>query len=133
MSAWISGSLPYGRAAQLLAQVQLDHRNRRDTLSATTVLTYGLRVIRGTSSQNLFFELASTQRLDASAVTSRSNVQWSGGVELEVAENYWLSTGFGKRYTSRDRPDRVVLIANLRWGISSSARLRMLPAYAPGQ
>jgi hypothetical protein len=76
--------------------------------------------------------VAGTQRLNGAREVSRSNVQWSGGVEFQIVQDYWLSTGFGRRYAGRGEPDHVVLIANMRWGIASRSRLRMLPAFAPG-
>ena len=131
-STWLTGAYPLGSSGQLLAQLQFDHRNRRGAaLGASNVLTYAARAVRGTRGYHVFLEVAGTQRPKAGAGVSRSNVQWSGGVELQVAEGYWLSTGFGKRYTAQGQPDRVVLIANLRWGISSKARLGMLPQRTP--
>lgn len=132
VSLWLTGSMPYGASAQLVGQLQFDHRNRRDTTTATNVLSYGARLVRGTDAQNLFFEIVGTKRFDVTATTSRSNVQWSGGVELKVGEHYWVSTGFGKRYTASGQPDRLVVIADVRWGIASKARLRMLPQYGSG-
>jgi hypothetical protein len=129
VSTWVSGSYPFGASGQLLGQLQFDHRTQRGTLGPTDVLTYGLRGSRGTKGYNLFFEVVGTERLKTAPQSSQSNVQWSGGVEFQAGQDYWLSTGFGKRYTAFGEPDRVVLIANLRWGISSKTRLRMTPKY----
>jgi hypothetical protein len=96
------------------------------------VLTYGARATRGSDRRNLFLEFAGTNRLKNAPGISKSNTQWSSGVEFQAGEGVWLSTGFGKRYTSAGEPDRVVLLAGMRWGVSSKARLRMLPKYAPG-
>lgn len=132
VSAWLVGGYPLGASGQLLGQLQYDHRNGRDARPSTGVLTYGARVVRGTKAYNYFLEVAGTGRVKSAPELSRSNVQWSGGVELELASDYWLSAGFGKRYTAQGQPDRVVLVANVRWGIASRSRLRMLPARAPG-
>ncbi|MGQ0649868.1 MAG: hypothetical protein ACT4P7_20140 [Gemmatimonadaceae bacterium] len=127
VSTWLAGALPIGASAQLLTQLQLDHRNPRDTIDATTVLTYAARAVRGSDNHNFFFEVAGTDRVKTTPGVSRSNVQWSGGVELKIAEGYWLSTGFGKRYTEQGEPDRMVIIANMRWGISNDSRLKLIP------
>jgi hypothetical protein len=129
VSTWVTGAYPFGRSGQLLGQLQFDHRNRLGTLDPTDVLTYGLRGSRGTKGYNLFFEVVGTERLKTSPVSSSSNVQWSGGLEFQAGQDYWLSTGLGKRYTAAEQPDRVVVIANLRWGIATKARLRMVPKY----
>lgn len=127
VSTWLAGALPIGTSAQLLTQVQLDHRNARDTVDATTLFTYGARAVRGNPNHNFFFEVAGTDRFKTTPEVSRSSVQWSGGVEFKIAEGYWLSTGFGKRYAAQGAPDRIVIIANARWGISNDSRLKLLP------
>ena len=126
LSTWLVGSLPVGGGSQFVGQLQYDHRARRDTLRETDVLTFGGRVTRGAASRNLFVEVVGTQRLNTVPGISRSNVQWSGGVELQLAPDYWLSTGFGKRYTQQGEADRMVLIANLRWGITSQSRFKLV-------
>lgn len=131
LSTWLAGAYPMGRSGQLLAQLQYDHRRALDTLGRTNLLTYGVRAIRGSRGQNLFVELAGIRHLSALPGVRRSNVQWSGGVELQIASSYWLSAGFGRRDAAQDEPERVALFASMRWGIASRSRLRMLPAYAP--
>jgi hypothetical protein len=125
-STWLTGALPLGASGQMLAQLQYDRRNARDDGDATSLLTYGVRAVRGTKQYNLFAELAGTRRFETAAGISRSNAQWSGGIELELLPDYWLSTGVGKRYTAQGEPDRMVVLANMRWGISSKARLNTL-------
>jgi hypothetical protein len=83
--------------------------------------------VQGSTRYNLFAEAAGRRRLKAEEGARRSEVQWSGGVEFELMPEYWLSTGFGKRYAGRGRPDHVALIANVRWGISSKSRLDLTP------
>ena len=131
LSTWLVGSAPLGRGNQVVGQLQYDHRARRDTLAETDVLTFGARVTRGASNRNLFLEVLGTQRLNTVGGVSRSNVQWSGGVEFQIAPDYWLSTGFGKRYTEQGDPDRMVLIANLRWGVTSKSRFRLAQEQSP--
>ena len=132
-STWLSGAVPLGRSGQVLGQLQYDRRNARDDGDATNLLTYGVRAVRGTKQYNLFAEVAGTRRFETAAGVSRSNAQWSGGIELELLPDYWLSTGVGKRYTAQGEPDRMVLLANMRWGISSKARLNTLATRGQGK
>jgi hypothetical protein len=88
-------------------------------------------MIRGAASRNLFVEVVGTKRLNTVPGVSRSNVQWSSGVEFQIAPDYWLSTGFGKRYAEQGEPDRVVVIANLRWGITSKSRFKLVQPPSP--
>jgi hypothetical protein len=131
LSTWMVGSFPLGAGSQVNGQLQYDHRSRRDTLAETDVLTFGARMTRGASTRNLFVEVVGTQRLNTVAGVSRSNVQWSGGVEFQIAPDYWLSTGFGKRYTEQGEPDRVAVIANLRWGMTSKSRFKLVHPETP--
>jgi hypothetical protein len=131
VSTWLVGSFPAGGGSQVIAHLQYDHRARRDTLRATDVLTFGGRMTRGAATRNLFVEVIGTKRLNTVPGVSRSNVQWSGGVELQIAPDYWLSTGFGKRYSEQGEPDRVAVIANLRWGITTKSRFRLIKPESP--
>jgi hypothetical protein len=121
-SGWLAGSARLGSRGQALAQVQVDHRTPLTTNTASTALLYGGRTFYGSATFEFFLEVAGTRRFDAPAGVDRGTGQWSGGVELQAADNLWLSTGFGSAFANRASPNRIVLIANIRWGVSASAR-----------
>ena len=123
-NGWLAGALPIDENTALMGQLQYDHRGPVDTFGGTDVVTYGLRAVSGSGARNVFLEVVGTGRIKSAANTSRSNAQWSGGVEFQVAPGTWISTGFGTRYDKLKKPSQMVVIANLRWGVGSDARLR---------
>lgn len=123
---WMSGAMPVGSSGQVLGQLQYDHRSRHDSTVATNVVTYGARGIVGDGARNYFVEVVGTGWRRLAEQSSRSNVQWSGGVEFQIVPSTWLSTGFGTRYQALGKPNKAVVIANLRWGVSSDARFASL-------
>ena len=124
-NGWLAGALPIDEHLALMGQLQFDHRGPVDTLGGTDILTYGLRAVSGSGTRNVFLEVVGTGRIKSAANTSRSNAQWSGGVEFQVAPGTWISTGFGTRYDRARRPSQMVVIANLRWGVGSESRLKV--------
>lgn len=124
-NGWLAGALPIDENTALMGQLQYDHRGPVDTLGGTDVLTYGLRAVSGSGTRNVFLEVVGTGRIKSAGNTSRSNAQWSGGVEFQVAPGTWISTGFGTRYDRVRRPSQMVVIANLRWGVGTESRLRV--------
>ena len=87
------------------------------------MLAYGLRAVSGGGTRNVFLEVVGTGRIKSAGNTSRSNAQWSGGVEFQVAQGPWISTGFVTRYDRVWRPSQMVVIATLRWGGGTESRL----------
>ena len=124
-NGWLAGAMPIDENTALMGQLQYDHRGPVDTFGGTDVVTYGLRAVSGSGTRNVFLEVVGTGRIKSAANTSRSNAQWSGGVEFQVASGTWISTGFGTRYDRLRRPSQMVVIANLRWGVGSDSRLRV--------
>ena len=124
-NGWLAGALPIDENLALMGLLQFDHRGPVDTLGGTDILTYGLRAVSGSGARNVFLEVVGTGRIRSAGNTSRSNAQWSGGVEFQVAPGTWISTGFGTRYDRLRRPSQMVVIANLRWGVGSDSRLRV--------
>jgi hypothetical protein len=121
-SGWLAGSARLGSRGEALAQVQVDHRKPLSTNTASTALLYGGRTFYGSATFEFFLEVAGIRRFDAPAGVDRGTGQWSGGVELQASDNLWLSTGLGSAFANSASPNRVVLIANIRWGVSTSAR-----------
>jgi hypothetical protein len=121
-SGWLSGSLGMGKKSQLLGQLSYDYRPAIDTTPATKTLAFGARGLIGSSFVNLFLEVVGKRQLDAPTSADASTAEWSGGIEFRAAPNLWLATGFGSTFATQSQPDRVVLIANMRWGVSSQAR-----------
>jgi hypothetical protein len=89
-------------------------------------LSYGARVVYGGATQDAFLEVVGSQRYDAPNGIDPSIGQWSGGLEFKISEGVWVSTGFGSTFATLDQPDRVVVLANIRWAITSKSRIDRL-------
>lgn len=129
LDGWLTGSLPIGTKFQLLGQATYKHRTAVDTVPAYDALNTGVRLIGGSSTFNVFGELAREWRSPdggGSLVVDKEISGWSAGVELRIASNTWISTGLGTQFASLDQPDRTFVVANVKWGLSSRARLGTL-------
>jgi hypothetical protein len=118
---------PYAAAITIDDEFQLgagDYvrgRTRDSTYSAATV---GAKALIGSQRVNGFYQNAWQWRsARASSPIDESVGQWSAGIEFSAREGIWISTGFGGAYAEAEAPDRVVVFANLRWGVASTARL----------
>jgi len=126
---WGTLGVALGRWGQVLALLQYEYRNNLPGQLESNDLTYGGRLVAGTPRINLFGELLGTNSFlkEGSRPTGASehaSGSWSLGVEYRLANGLWLATGLGAKFeTLLDESDRVALIAGLRWGISSEARL----------
>lgn len=125
-SGWATAGVPFGHAVLGLIQIQYDHRNSVDTVPSSNFLTYGARVLGGTDYYDVFLEGVGLRRLNAPAGVSTGRTEWTTGVEFKVAADSWLSMGLGRRPFAEGQPDRFVVIANIRWGISSGPRFKSL-------
>ena len=76
----------------------------------------------GSTGVNGFLEVVGESRFDEDPGVDEGNTSWSAGLEVRLVRGMWLSTGFGQRYAEAEAPDRVVLLANLRWGLSAEPR-----------
>ena len=56
-------------------------------------------------------------------MTKKHAGNWSAGVEFLATPNLWISTGVGDAYAAVEGPDRVVVFADIKWGLSQKARL----------
>jgi hypothetical protein len=120
--AWALGSNPLGRWGMILGYLEVGrHKDVVDSLSYGS-FRYGGRAVVGSSTLNGFLEVIGESRFDATAAMEEGGKSWSAGVELKATDGIWLSTGFGQRYTSADAPDRLLVVANLRFGLSKGGR-----------
>ncbi|MCC6930725.1 MAG: hypothetical protein IT359_17175 [Gemmatimonadaceae bacterium] len=122
--AWFSYAHGVQGWGQLLAHGAGDYVRGRTKDSTYSAATIGAKMLVGSQRFNGFYQNAwqwrstrATSPIDNAAGT------WSAGVEFAAREGLWISTGFGSAYADAAAPDRVVVFANVRWGVSSSARL----------
>jgi hypothetical protein len=120
---WALGSYPLGPTGQLIGYLEWKRVRAQEDVGAYTSLSYGGRALIGGSSFNAFYELVGESRPGAAddGIAERAS-SWSAGIEFRAAEELWLSTGIGRKADVSPEPDRVVVIANLRWGIAKKAR-----------
>jgi hypothetical protein len=130
-SAWALGSNPLGRWGMLVGSLRFSRRNSVADEPGFSSLRYGGRAIVGSTGVNGFLEIVGDSRFDQDPGVDRGNTSWSGGLEVRLTEGIWLSTGLGQRYAEAQAPDRVVVIANLRWGLSAEPRNLVLSEATP--
>lgn len=122
-AAWIAGSIPFGDFGQILLHLQYDYRRRIATQPSFSRLTYGGRFLFGSHTFNGFVEVAGESKFDTRADLEDASGSWSLGIEKRVASSLWITTGFGSRFDTLERADKIVLLGGIRWGILSQARL----------
>jgi hypothetical protein len=127
---WAVASYPLARAVQGIGYVDYTHHRRVDDVDAFDVLTYGGRINGGSATLNFFYEILGERRTDAPAAVRSQSSSWSAGIEFLATEGLWISTGFGERAQEALQPDRTVIIANIRWGLSRKAFLSPTPGGA---
>lgn len=129
---WVSGSmplsvvmgdLPFGRAVQAIGYLDFWRRQRIDSTAAYSTMSYGGRLNGGTARFNGFYELIGEHRSGQPRGASSNGSTWSAGVEFLASQGVWISTGLGKRAQDLLKPNRTVVIANIRWGIASKSYL----------
>jgi len=123
---WLAGANPIGRSGQAVAQVAYTQQPAEGGDSRFSRVSYGVRILAGSPSFNVFAELLGDSRFATSDGTNDKSGSWAGGIEARVGRNLWISTGLGSQFSTLRVPDRVIVIANVRWGIASAARLRSL-------
>jgi hypothetical protein len=124
LQLWLSGGLGLGSWGSLVTQATYAD-NRRfavDSLQYKS-LRLGSRLLVGGVRLNGFLEGEFESRWDRSRAIKKDDGQWSAGVEFRVSDALWLSTGLGEPYQALTQPDRTAVFANLRWGVSSKARM----------
>jgi len=121
-SAWALGSNPLGEWGVLLGYLQLGRRYQVPGSPSFSSLRFGGRVVVGSGGINGFLEAIGESRFNASAAADDAGTSWSAGLEVRATDGVWISTGFGQRNAAAAAPDRLMLIANLRIGISKAPR-----------
>jgi len=138
--SWAVGAAPLGHRGQLIAQLAREERPALGEKPAFDAWTAGARVLAGSPQINGFLELlAESREVDEVAVEGDAEPPeeddgtgiWSAGIEARVAEGLWASAGFGSRFAALHEEDEKTFVAiGLRWGISSAARMDVLPGTA---
>jgi len=80
----------------------------------------GARALAGKSNVNGFIEL--TRKLN-NVVAAGERSAWASGLELMVADSFWISAGVGERYSEALDARRDFVFLNLKWGIAREAQL----------
>jgi hypothetical protein len=122
-NGWAGLTAPIGTAGQMIGYFAFTHRPEVSGLPKFSSVDFGGRVLVGSPTFNAFAEVVGNSKFDTPIPTDKSSAAWSGGVEFKAAENLWLSTGFGTRFGDTAEPDRVIVLGNLRWGVSSKQRI----------
>jgi hypothetical protein len=123
---WLVGTNPIGGDGQFLGQIEYSHRPTIEGAASLSKVAYGFRILIGSSVFNAFGELMGETSFDTSDDSDETSGLWSVGAEFKVFEGLWVSTGIGSRFASLAEPERAVVVANLRWGMTSGARLTSL-------
>ncbi|MFH1567654.1 MAG: hypothetical protein ABIL09_06595 [Gemmatimonadota bacterium] len=125
--AWLVGAMGLGTWGQALAQGAYTYRPALEGATQYQSGSGGIRAIAGSAQVNGFVEILGERRWGTDDGADDTAGQWSLGVEARVAKDLWLSTGFGDRFAAHAAaPDRVIVIANVRWGVASAARMGMV-------
>jgi hypothetical protein len=122
-SAWAGVTAPLGQTGQMIGYFAVKHRPTVPGVASFSAVDFGGRVLVGSPGFNTFLEFVANTRFKTADSTNKSTAAWSGGIEFKAADNLWLSTGFGTRFGDTGKPNKVIVIANLKWGVSSKARL----------
>jgi hypothetical protein len=121
-SVWGLGSNPLGHWGMVVGSLKYARRHDLPGSPSFSALRYGGRALVGSTGVNGFLEVIGEERFDEDPGVQEGKTSWSAGLEVRLVPGLWLSTGFGQRYAEAQEPDRVVVLANLRWGISAEPR-----------
>lgn len=121
-SAWALGSNPLGHWGLLVGSLAYSRKYDVPGSPAFSSLRYGARAIVGSTGINGFLEVVGEARFDENPGVADGKASWSAGLEVRLTQGMWLSTGFGQRYADARPPDRVIVLANVRWGLSAEPR-----------
>jgi hypothetical protein len=129
---WLTGAFPLSalgrdapvvKATQAIFYADYTRRQAIDTLKEYSALAYGARLAYGSPSANVFVELLGEHRSEVAAAAKANSNGWSAGLEILVSDELWISTGFGKRADELLKPDKTVIVANIKWGMSKKSFL----------
>jgi hypothetical protein len=132
-SVWALGSNPLGRWGMVVGSLAFRRQHNLPNSPAFSSLRYGGRALVGSTGVNGFLEVVGESRFDEEPGVDDSGTSWSTGLEVRLMPGLWLSTGFGQRYAEADAPDRVVVLANLRWGVSAEPRNLVIQPFPESQ
>ena len=107
-----------GRRADI-GYLDYSHTRAANSRPSFDAWTYGGRLNAGRPRINFFHESLGRRRNAAPDEVRESSTAWSAGIEFLATNNVWISTGVGERFGELVEPDRVVLLANVRWGLST--------------
>jgi hypothetical protein len=122
-NAWAALTAPLGQAGQMIGYFAFTHRPESSGVPKFSSVDFGGRALLGSPTFNAFAEVVGNSKFNTPVPTDKSSAAWSGGVEFKAAENLWLSTGFGTRFGDTGTPNKVIVLGNLRWGVSSTRRI----------
>ena len=125
--AWVVAARGLGKYLQGIGYVDYNRKARVDTSAGYTAQTVGLRLNGGSASVNGYVEHLWQFRSGTAPGMPTTPTAWSGGIEFKTGDNTWISTGFGKQFQDTTKPDHVVVLANIRWGIASKPGLSPTP------
>ena len=120
VSAWAALALPLTTRGQLMAQARFDYLASIGRTPAASALRTGARAVFGSALVNGFLEL---EHNGEPAAGADARTSWTGGIEFRATDEMWIATGFGKGYSAQQQ-DKIVMLANIRWRISSAPRLQ---------
>jgi hypothetical protein len=123
---WLDMGVPVTKFGEIVVYAQLAQTDKHDTTAYFSTWSEGARAMVGSPTFDAFFEEVLQQRSTATPTIARRGQSWSAGVEFLVTSNLWLSGGFGKPATQGPQPQKVVVLANLRWGLADKARFKPL-------
>ncbi|MEN8374738.1 MAG: hypothetical protein ABFS34_04760 [Gemmatimonadota bacterium] len=131
VDAWVVGGLPLTSRGQLAGQFRFRDRPAQDTVPEHTEWNYGARVFFGSGTFNAFAEVIGASRsggaaVDATVALDESSSAWSAGLEFRIIDNTWITTGFGTRFDALSDDNTAVVFADIRWAVTSSARISRL-------
>lgn len=127
-----SVSNPFCRAGQLLMEVQYEVRDSTfDQPESISQWALGGRVTFGNERVGVFAEALLLRRADAPAGIEEKVRELSTGLEFQVAEKLWASTGLGTRYNDLEGESQVVVLANLRVNVSPERKLKSVVPLPP--
>jgi len=120
-AAWVVAAAPLGGFGQFVAQGQYNERDP-DATDESDSFSYGGKLYLGSGTAHGFAEVTGRSLLDAPVGADDFSAEWSAGMEFRASDDTWITTGFGSRFDTLDEPDRIFLIAGIRWNVSSGPR-----------
>ena len=92
----------------------------RDSANAGRIKQFvgGIRATLGSSSFGVFAEDLYRHRSTVTAGAKKSRNDWSLGLEFQMGNETWISSGVGSRYDDLTKSSKAVVLAGLRFNVS---------------